>query len=340
MTAYLSEKIRSLSFFSMVLVVFLHGQLISISSGYVLWIQQFVSGELTRIAVPLFFVISGYLFFQNFSMPLIPFFQKKIQKRIYTLLIPYLFWSIFGIVSLYVIQQILPVSFFSSKNLIANYDIQEILYAIFIQPVGAYQLWFLRDLFILVIFSPVIYWGIKHVRIFFLLGLFFLWINGIQYFVSIESIFFFTVGAYIALRYKDCLEAKHLCPFAYCLLVCVWVVYCSVLAYYKLGYSYHCLGVLLGIIVVWYSYDGVYSYLNRIKKLQEISTYSFFVYVTHEPLLTGIKKILLSISSSSSSVILIIYFFAPLITIFISLIIGKFFRMRIPKIYHIISGGR
>ena len=96
---------------------------------------------------------------------------------------------------------------------------------------------------------------------------------------------------------------------------------------------------LLGIIVVWYSYDGVYSYLNRIKKLQEISTYSFFVYVAHEPLLTGIKKILLSISNSSS-MILIIYFFEPLITIFICLIIGKFFRMRIPKVYHIISGGR
>ena len=131
-----------------------------------------------------------------------------------------------------------------------------------------------------------------------------------------------------------------MCPFVYCLLVCVWVVYCSILAYYKLGYSYHCLGILLGIIVVWYSYDGVYSYLNCIKKLQEISTYSFFVYVTHEPLLNGIKKILLSISSSSSSMILIIYFITPLITIFISLIIGKFFRMRIPKIYHIISGGR
>ena len=40
MTAYLSEKIRILSFFSMVLVVFLHGQLISISSGYVLWVQE------------------------------------------------------------------------------------------------------------------------------------------------------------------------------------------------------------------------------------------------------------------------------------------------------------
>ena len=339
MTAYLSEKIRILSFFSMVLVVFLHGQLISISSGYVLWVQQFVTGELTRIAVPLFFAISGYLFFQNFSKPLIPFFQKKIQKRIYTLLIPYLFWSIFGIVSVYVMQQILPDSSFPLKDLIANYDIQEILYAIFIQPVGTYQLWFLRDLFILVIFSPVIYWGIKHIRIIFLLGLFFLWINGIQYFVNIESIFFFTVGAYIALRYKDCLEANHLCPFVYYLLVCAWVVFCGVLAYYKLGYSYHCLGILLGIIVVWYSYDGVYSYLNRIKKLQEISTYSFFIYVAHEPLLTGIKNILLSISNSSS-MILIIYFFAPLITIFICLIIGKFFRMRIPKVYHIISGGR
>ena len=62
--------------------------------------------------------------------------------------------------------------------------------------------------------------------------------------------------------------------------------------------------------------------------------------MAHEPLLTGIKKILLSISGSSSSMSLMIYFIAPLITIFICLIIGKFFRIRIPKIYYIISGGR
>lgn len=80
MTAYLSEKIRILSFFSMVLVVFLHGQLISISSGYVLWVQQFVTGELTRIAVPLFFSHIRLSIFSEFFKAVDSIFSKEDSK--------------------------------------------------------------------------------------------------------------------------------------------------------------------------------------------------------------------------------------------------------------------
>lgn len=52
-----------------------------------------LSMTLAHIAVPTFFVISGYLFFQGFGIWDWRLYRSKINKRIYTLLIPYLVWN-------------------------------------------------------------------------------------------------------------------------------------------------------------------------------------------------------------------------------------------------------
>lgn len=335
MTPYLSEKIRNLSFFSMLLVVLLHGQLISISTGYALWIQRLVSGELTRIAVPLFFAISGYLFFQNFSSPIKEFFENKIKKRVHTVLLPYLLWSIWGFILLSLIQWILPGYGMS----IVGHKPNEVLYIIFLNPVGTYQLWFLKDLFILILFTPIIYWGIKYLRFFLILLLCFFWINGIQYFIQIESIFFFVLGGYIALEYKSILYKKYSQKIIAILKFCIWLIFCGFLVEYNLGYYSHCIGILLGIWSLWCMYDVLYSYIKRINNLKKLAGYSFFIYVAHEPLLTVIKKLLLCIGNSSI-LILMIYFMAPLVTISICIVVGCILKSKIPKFYAFISGGR
>lgn len=335
MTPYLSEKIRNLSFFSMLLVVLLHGQLISISTGYALWIQRLVSGELTRIAVPLFFAISGYLFFQNFSSPIKEFFENKIKKRVHTVLLPYLLWSIWGFILLSLIQWILPGYGMS----IVGHKPNEVLYIIFLNPVGTYQLWFLKDLFVLIVCSPIIYWGIKFINIAFILLLFPLWILGIQYFIHIESVFFFVLGAYIALKHRYILEKRYSKNLIVITQFCLWVIFCCFLTEYTPGYVFHCLGILWGIWSLWCMYDVLYSYIRRINNLKKLAGYSFFIYVAHEPLLTVIKKLLLCIGNSSI-LILIIYFMAPLVTISICIVVGCILKSKIPKFYAFISGGR
>lgn len=339
MTLYLSEKIRIVSFFSMILVVLLHAQLISISSGFVLKVQQFVTGELTRVAVPLFFVISGFLFFQNLSSPISMFFKNKIKKRVITVLVPYLFWSTCGFFFLFLMQRLFPDSLSSAKKIIGEYSLVEVLDIIFINPVGAYQLWFLKDLFIIVVFTPIIYWGIKYLRVFFILLLSFLWINGIQYFVHIESIFFFTLGAYIALEYKCVLEKKYSKKVIGILQFCLWLVFCYFIVEYNLGYWAHCLGILWGMWSLWCLYDILYPCIKRVNVLKKITAYSFFIYVTHEPLLTVVKKLLLCMGDSSV-MILMIYFIAPLVTIFICISVGRLLKDKFHKFYTFISGGR
>ena len=104
MTNYLSQKIKLISFFSIVMVVVLHSYNIDIKqNGVVLalpkdfnwFLQTFFSFGVTRIAVPIFFIISGFLFFKD-AQNEYPRFNQKILKRFKTLVIPYFFWVLFG----------------------------------------------------------------------------------------------------------------------------------------------------------------------------------------------------------------------------------------------------
>ena len=126
MNTYLSRKLSTLSFLLMVLIVFIHGFNVNISfgdktsGGSAYWIQfleSFMSDGFCRVAVPMFFAISGYLaslnFADGFSMAK---YLIMIRKRVKTLLIPYLVVSFLGICFVVLLQQIPFSSAFSSPR--------------------------------------------------------------------------------------------------------------------------------------------------------------------------------------------------------------------------------
>ena len=86
MNEFLSSKIRNISFLCMVMVVQLHSYNLDIKQfgepeiivKDVNWaIQNFISNGLTRIAVPFFFIISGYLFVSPDRMNFLMFKNKN-----------------------------------------------------------------------------------------------------------------------------------------------------------------------------------------------------------------------------------------------------------------------
>lgn len=70
MTKFLSDKIKVLSFISIILVLYIHSGFHNYPNeiqGMVFNsnLQNFISGMIGRCAVPLFYAISGYLFFTD-----------------------------------------------------------------------------------------------------------------------------------------------------------------------------------------------------------------------------------------------------------------------------------
>lgn len=319
----------------MVMVVYLHAYIPMDSENIVSIIQYYFSQEITRTAVPLFFLISGVLYFRNINNFDRSLFYSKIKRRIRSLLIPYLIFSGLGFIFVYVTQQFITTQ---SYKQIANLSLSECLYTLLFQPIGCYQLWFLRDLFILTLLSPCIYYGLKKIKVWLILCLFFLWISGIQYIITIEAIFFFTTGAYLGCYQRRFLEYKIKSRWSILILI-IWFTIALFNACHRDLYYFHCLGILIGVCCIWLLYDLFY---NEFKKyiLSWPMSHSFFIYLMHEPILTIIKNILLIILGKSSNSILIIYITAPIVTITLCIIGGRFLKNKYNKTYLIITGGR
>lgn len=143
----------------------------------------------------------------------------------------------------------------------------------------------------------------------------------IQYVISIESVLFVTIGAYMALNHKTLAEKVNsegsvLLQGILWIVFCVWDYRCP---FYNI---IHGMGLLLGMSFVWGLYDVVYvRTLGRFSNCK-VYRYTFFIFVFHEPILTLIKGILLKLAMSQTG-ILLIYFSAPILVVGICLICAR-----------------
>ena len=172
MTQYLSDKLRVLSLVSIILVLYIHsGFHADEIEGMLLndRVQTFVSGMMGRCAVPLFYVISGYLFFLKVPEGMTSVFGKM-RKRVRTLVIPYIIGCLFC-VGFGVLMAVLPgVSKYMNSSVMPLFEqpLVNILCSIFYDAGNgspcAFQLWFLRDLIIIVAMAPLWYLCLKYLK--------------------------------------------------------------------------------------------------------------------------------------------------------------------------------
>lgn len=98
-----SQTIDWLRFPLIICVIFIHNATLpadfdvttidwqSLSAGDLfIYMKILFSHVLTHIAVPIFFMISGFLFFLRTPKLTLNIYKNKIKKRLHTLLIPYL----------------------------------------------------------------------------------------------------------------------------------------------------------------------------------------------------------------------------------------------------------
>ncbi|MDF2454821.1 MAG: hypothetical protein K0R51_814 [Cytophagaceae bacterium] len=355
MNVYLSEKLKVLSFCAMVLVVFLHSYNVVVNSlygnivlnkGYSFFIQDFFSQGITRIAVTLFFAISGYLFYLNIEGRAIDFILK-IKKRIKTLMIPYLIWSLWGILFYWMLQSIPQSKPFFTNALIANYSVDELLITLFLDPIP-YQLWFIRDLLlIIVLIGPLIYWLIKYVR-FSVLVFISLWFFGVDFpILNEEALTFFVVGAFFSISKSNWL-VKDLSA-KYWIFLLLWiglVLFKTILLHNEfpnlmLLNRIHKTSILVGLMAVWIYYDFLFKKeVVTNWNFYHITSFSFFLYAFHEPVLIMFKKGLFYLIGKSEFASLLVYITAPLVVIALSIFISFHFKRILPKAYDLITGGR
>lgn len=343
----LTRRFELLRYPLIVLVVFIHADNRQVTGhgvatmlhpqGFLAnWVREVVSQGVARIAVPLFFAISGYLFFLGFSGEWTEFIRKW-KSRSQSLLVPYLAWEILNYGKLWISEGRMPyhASIWAGIDAVLGLTAKTPL---------VYHLWFIRDLIFYVLLAPLIYLLAKRLP----------WV-GVSvcfavYLLSTsmdfsrpnpEGVCYFFLGAVLGLRNWQGLvvDAKRY------LWIGIWLVLLLVDSLdtghiwsdylHKISLMAGCLA-LLALSGMLEATGGYWQ-----KKLVVLSGVSFFLYLTHEPFLRIIRFYRYSIlPHGGDSGAYVLYVVPALMTIMFLTTIYFWVVRPIPLLHRLFAGGR
>lgn len=303
---------------------------------YSLWIwgaflQYLLSGICGKLSVPIFLLISGYLFFREGSYVLTKeLWISKLKKRISSLLVPYLLWNFIG----YIIYAI-KVGF-SFEDFFHSFWVIDIPGRSGSSPIDG-PLWYVRNLMIMVVISPIIAYMIKFTKWYLILIMTILWIIQIPPFNKGIGIafYFFSLGGY--LRVFD-YHVENLQRYAKYLILAysIYVIYAFLMQSNSTCWDFQ-VGLILGICAIFSLTMHFIKYGNGNSKfVQILSETSFFIYCLHDLLLQFLKPFFSDILGTGD------FAYISLILVDIALCLGFFYVLKriSPKVTSLLMGGR
>jgi len=318
--------------------------------------MYFFSEVIARCCVPLFFVISGYLFFHNVNTFAKRVYLRKLKSRAYSILLPYLIWNLIGFLFLWIKTQPCMHGFFPGvagmhldfMDFLSSFwsfkyseTGDSIMAEAFIPgyPID-YPLWFLRDLMVMIVLSPFIYLCVKYMRVVYVMGLGVLFMCGVSFGeFRLDGLFFFSSGAALAVWHCD--NIVPVLKRAGCILpVYLLVAICDLLTRHLVWNHYvHALSILFGVVAFMYVAVKVASRSDGSSAF--LISGAFFVYLSH----TLISRILIkliaaAINPVSSLSWIVCYLTVIVLLVVIPLVVYAVLSRYVPKIVGVLVGGR
>lgn len=306
--------------------------------------------SLTCVCVPLFFFISGYLFFLNAHSINWDFFSRKIRKRFSTLMIPFFIANGFAFLLVLLANTIKPNIIPIGNVSLSTISISNLLSWLLLHPILG-PTWFLRDLFSVVLISPIIYMFLKRkkVRILISITLLLLW-GGCNYmnynpldaiYLNIYGVCFFSLGCAVSLSNKSLFF--NLYNYRWICLVAGIVVILSIFVIGSSDINSEVVRLPL-IISLALLYSCLCYHISTDKIMvwtQEASVITFFIYIYHGILVVVDKKLLLIAFKPVDSLQLLFLFLLTVCVLFAQLLLLYYVLKKYsPRLLAIMVGGR
>lgn len=322
-----------------------------------------VSKTIAEIAVPCFYMFSGFLFFNKIKEWNKTLYITKVKTRLRTLVVPYILFNVCALV-LFAIPKILQADgsidvylhklldnwvgvFWNYTSWTADYQ------NIFGQPLINYgpcalPLWFLRDLIVMAFISPIVYYLVKYTGIWGLVVLFCfyytkIWVEipGYSANLFLTAFFYFSLGAFFSVNKKNIVISLRKYRFVWFIVAAVAMllsVYFSKTPYFKFFLPVF---VLSGVI----SAVNITSNLMERGKLQVpemLTKASFFIYCTHYILILGALNTLFKKIAGEDNVgaLFVTYFTVPFLCAALTLCIYLLMRRFTPRLLSLFTGNR
>lgn len=352
-----STRISLLRFPLIVGVVYIHNYDIypntlgrAFGAEWQAWLSQFsialMAQGIARLAVPIFFILSGYLFYLNYksnSKDYIP----ALQKRVSTLLIPFLFWNVLVLLLTIALQagSNNPALFsgrFKSPLDFTTYEYIDAILGIDRRPI-AHHLWFIRDLIILSVLSPVVLALVKRGGLLFIGAIFWLWLlDGWRFPTpSLDGILYFSIGCWLALNQRSLFTLDAHAPYFILSYIPLLLISTAMGEQVTTGRIIHNAGIACGIPVALYLTNLAANSLPLQSALLALAPASFFVYAAHDPAIAMLRKAsLMLVPHPSHLVVMGLYFFLPCLLIACLVALHRISSKLAPRFTSLITGGR
>lgn len=277
------------------------------------FVRIFISKVFCQLAVPTFYILSGYYFFYKIDANIhqIGFkniYLKKLRKRFFTIFLPYVIWNIIyicwnlkyslidicmrggsfsPIVQFYHDNGNILKMLWSSSSWAKGYE--NVLGTIGTNTAPVLiPLWFIRDLMVTILFAPAILFFIKRFGLLYisvLMALFLLGISSSIPGISVVSILFFSIGGYFTVKrgsYSELL-LKNKVRIPVIIITCITVMILT-LTY---GDKSFLMGLLFQVFRVCGSLGLMSMFVSFVVRGYEFKFFSkyshmtFFVFTTH-----------------------------------------------------------
>lgn len=314
---------------------------------------QFIEAFFRNQSVPIYFFISGYVFFIGLQKWSKEKYIKKITNRKKSLLYPYLIWNTIMLLASLIVLYIAPnimngqLGDFTIEGFLSvywRYDGTLTNALPSYKPMN-YPLWFVRDLMIIVLLAPLLYKALKkigrNVVIFFAILWATLRLLKIEIIPSADGLLFFSFGAYMSINGKDMIaefyKYNKLAAISFLLLGLVHII----------AQNYN-LDLLIRVIKIPMIFAGLFFAYNisawliknkNVKVNKFLSSASFFIYISHAVICSKVLLVMKLIFQPNNGLMFTFTYITSVIATVLILLFSFYLMSRFtPKFLSIIAG--
>ena len=348
------NKKTVVTFFLSVLVVLLHVTSFEgynyqgVSGNIISFFGDFVTVGMTSVAIRLFFVISGALFYRNYTYEITAI---KLKSRFKTLVIPYLIWCVFYTVVMMVVDATPLGSFIAIE---ADFTVKNLFLGFFFNYFYK-SLWFIFNLIIFTLLCPLIYTLLsnKYIGGLAIISVIVLYSFGIRIpetvtilgeeyiaFWRADSIIFYLIGAYVGIHFFDWFSNRKnkivsVTSLILFLLCSLYIMLADDFGLNNDGFVYVFIMTVF-CFSTWFMFD----LFKFDKKPKHFYNYSFMMFALNFYLGVYVAKILYIVLPKSQIFSIVNLIITLVIVIGLILLTSAFLEKYLPKIYKLITGNR
>ena len=319
------NKINYLSFLLACLVVLMHSvniEVYGLSNGILFWVEKWVR-ELSDVAVPTFFIVSGFLFYQNYRNGILP---QKWRNRFFSLVIPYIYYQVLFHIPLIRMHINADTKSFSIIGLIKC------------SLLGTYNTptWFLRYLIVYTIICPLLFFIMrnKYTGVLLLVAMSVLsYAFDIGTHGYIRYLVFYLFGSYLGCNYVTEMRKKR----DFVVIPTIILLFITIALLFVNESFYNVMYIPIRICqfaLVWLIMD----FFSDKKPIWWVNT-SFIIYVTHSLILEAIEKLFLIAFGKTYIGAFLDFLLSGLFTVLLIIAIAWILR-KFPPLWRVLTGNR